>query len=158
MRFQGSKPCFLAMALGVLATPPLRAQDHRSAAADQAPVVAVVGASVSAGFADPRPRADGERNETVTLRHVLRALWREGRAEIRAREAAMLPMFLNPDDDGRQQLEHVLKEPPALVLALDFPFWFGYGARRGDAAARLAAQARGFELLDRLVATGAVVV
>ncbi|MGE0145726.1 MAG: hypothetical protein AB7T19_20760, partial [Planctomycetota bacterium] len=74
----------LALAIGVLLlTASGRAQAEGSgpspaaapAPAREKPVVLVLGASVSAGFVDPRAREDGERNSTVRLATALRQLW-----------------------------------------------------------------------------------
>ena len=116
------------------------------------PVIEILGASVSAGFVDPRPRPDGARNGTVNLAWLLeRAVDREG---LRWVQRASVASFLDPVRVGTRQVERALKDRPTLVIAVDFMFWFGYGnvARPGaedEAKQRLALQSKGLALLAR---------
>jgi hypothetical protein len=115
------------------------------------PVVAVIGASVSAGFVDPRPREDGERNSTVDVKTVLKGLWPDGKAEIRARNGLMLPMFTDAVGLGTKQVDAALRDQPQAVVAVDFLFWFGYGPARArdEIAFRHQRLEQGLALLDR---------
>ncbi len=113
-------------------------------------LVGVVGASVSAGFSDPAPRPDGERNRTVPLRQVLAPLWADGVVTIRDRSD--LATFLQPVKRQTPQIERLVKDEPSLVVGLDFMFWFGYGyvGQGEQEEKRLALQDHGLELLGRL--------
>lgn len=111
--------------------------------------IAVAGASVSAGFIDPAPRADGERNSTVKLARSLAPLW-DGVA-IEFRDQSDLLVFLDPSGSAKRQLARIADAPPSLVLGVDLPFWFGYG-QVGGTKARLARQDELFALLETLFA------
>ncbi|MBI5849822.1 MAG: hypothetical protein HZB39_02105 [Planctomycetes bacterium] len=134
-------------------TPLLRAQDSAAgrdeSAAPKSLRIAVAGASVSAGFIDPAPRADGERNSTVKLARALAPMW-EGVA-IEFRDQSDLLVFLDPSGSAKRQLARIADAPPSLVLGVDLPFWFGYGAV-GGTKARLARQDELFALLETLFA------
>jgi hypothetical protein len=120
------------LALLVLAAAPAqdRAGPEPAPAAPGNPVVALLGASLTAGFADPKPLPNGERNETVRLARVLAELWPERKVELKAADGRMLPMFTNPTVLGAQQVERMLETEPELVVAVDFLFWYGYGVMR----------------------------
>jgi hypothetical protein len=115
--------------------------------AREQPVVLVLGASVSAGFVDPRAREDGERNSSVRLATALRQLWPAATAEIRDVSNAML--FTDPEGIGVPAVNKAVAMKPDLIVAVDFPFWFGYGYR--STKARQALQDRCFAQLDRLL-------
>lgn len=123
--------CGRAAPAPVTATPaPTMAVD---AAVDAAPHltlqrIAVVGASVSAGFTAPR------------IADAMRAA-----GAIEVTDAADLWMFRDPDGNGAQQLAAAKASAPSLVVALDFLFWFAY--QPGDRAARAASLERGLALL-----------
>ena len=99
--------------------------------------VAVVGASVSAGFTSPR---------------VAAAITAAGGAVVA--DAADLWMFQDPDGTGAAQVAAAAAATPSVVVAIDFLFWFAY--QPGDAAGRMASLERGLALLDRIVAPLAV--
>jgi hypothetical protein len=122
-------------------------------AAPEPTVIGVIGASVSAGFVDPRPRADGERNRTVPLRAVLEPLWDPDLVTIRDRSD--LSTFLDPKRRQAPRIERLLGEEPGLVVGLDFPFWFGYGyvGSSDSQAKRLSLQADGLALLSGFACT-----
>jgi hypothetical protein len=90
--------------------------------------IAVVGASVSAGFTAPR---------------IAEAMRAAGTIEVI--DAADLWMFRDPDGGGARQLATAVAARPSLVVALDFLFWFAY--QPGDRAARAASLERGLTLL-----------
>jgi hypothetical protein len=100
--------------------------------------VAVIGASVSAGFTAPR---------------VADMLTRAGATVVA--DAADVWMFQHPDDNGAAQVATARAAQPTITIAVDFLFWFAY--QRSDFATRSAAVARGLELLaglDGAVALG----
>ena len=82
--------------------------------------IAVLGASMSAGFDLLRVyRAQ------IDLSHVVRAALTSESHEIRS--FANTYLFSNPLKLGEDQIEEVRALQPGLVVAIDFPFWFGYG-------------------------------
>lgn len=90
--------------------------------------IAVVGASVSAGFTAPR---------------IAEAMRAAGTSEVI--DAADLWMFRDPDGNGAAQIATAAAAKPSLVVALDFLFWFAY--QPSDRAASLE---RGLTLLATL--------
>lgn len=155
-------PAALA-ALAVLAG--LQAQQPSGSTVPVAPVVAeepaprftvaIVGASVSAGFVDSVLAGGSADNETVPLVRVVKPWLEELDAAVVSR--ADLAMFLDPAGRGRKQVDNALKSQPSLVVGIDFLFWFGYGnvpkdalERAGsEAKARLALLETGLSLLGR---------
>jgi hypothetical protein len=128
--------------------------------ADPAPLIApatlrvhVIGASVSGGFRDGPLTGATETGDTVTMHHLVKA-WCGEHARVTAHpELAMLGMFQNPTGIGEQQVQGTLKLKADAVVAIDFPFWFAYGAVRGDELeARSARFAKGLALLARIEA------
>lgn len=140
----------IAVAIALCAAAAL-AQDSSGLTPSAAPKprILVLGASVSAGFIDPSPRPDGERNSTVKLARALLDLWDREAVEIRDQSDAFL--FLDPAASGKRQVDRTMAAEPALIVALDFPFWFGYG-RGADTEARLRHQDELFALLETLLA------
>lgn len=116
------------------------------------PNVVVVGASVSAGFSDPTSkREDGLSNRTYTLDVALKKAWPRGVARIK--NYANMAMFARPLAAGRRQIDLAKKRKPDLLIAVDFPFWFGYGfSARGEKGelekARLELQKKGLAMLE----------
>lgn len=116
--------------------------------------VCIIGASVSAGFEDLTSRqADGSVNRSYRLDVALRKAW--PRALARVYNLSNPLMFRGPAESGRQQIDAAKRVAPDLVLAVDFPFWFGYGRSPRGAddqieASRLALQQRGLSLLAEL--------
>src|SRR5690606_36728161 len=97
------------------------------AAAEDAPpaLVTVIGASVSSGFVDfITGTGTAERNQTVPLWNALQPLWGK---DVRVRSRSVMQMFEDPLRYGRLQVARAAKDDPALVVAVDFLFWFGYG-------------------------------
>jgi len=102
--------------------------------------IAVVGASVSAGFGGT-PIEDA-------IRAAVKAATVTG--------AAQVFMFRDAVGNGTAQIDEVLGAKPDLVVAIDFLFWHAYnGVDRADRLARLE---RGLADLDRALAAGASVV
>ncbi|MFM8817370.1 MAG: hypothetical protein ACKOHI_05780, partial [Phycisphaerales bacterium] len=123
--------------------------------------VRIVGASASAGFAvrAPGARTRASRLESMTLARIGSAA-RLGAGEVTGDASGFF--FLDPEGNGREQVDALLAmDPrPTVVLAPDFLFWFTYGAvgpgRRPvrDEAARLALLAEGLRILDRVGEAG----
>ena len=107
-----------------------------------APRVAIVGASVSAGFGLSR-----ELEADCDLTPFVRAALVRDHGEIANLGDGML--FLDPVKGAREQLEAATALEPDLLLAGDLAFWFGYGTAR-DTQARLARLERGLALLEEL--------
>lgn len=152
-------PCLLPCLLACLPLGPaaLRAQSGADAGAAAAPApaplaVAIVGASVSAGFVDGPLSGGSPDNRTVPLLAVLRGWLRQTGGRVQSR--ADLVMFLDAESSGSRQVGQTRRNPPDLVVAIDFLFWFGYGHVRGAAgderALRLARLEQGLSLLDSL--------
>ncbi len=116
--------------------------------------VVVIGASVSGGFEDPTSkRADGSVNRSFKLDVVLKKVW--PRQVARVYNLSNLMLFRDPGAGGRRQIEAAKKLTPDLVVAIDFPFWFGYGFGKASKVGkvqedRLAKQRKAFQLLDEL--------
>lgn len=79
--------------------------------------VAVLGASVSAGFAAP-PVATSLRAGLAPDAAVL--------------DASSVMFFQDPFGNGRAAVDAVIAHRPTLVLALDFLFWFAYASATAD--------------------------
>lgn len=112
--------------------------------AEEAPLldrVVLIGASVTAGFGLP-----DELNAKATLATFLDAAIAAPHRPGESFGSSML--FLKPVELGTEQLDEALAAKPTLVVAIDFPFWFGYGAWRGEQG-RLEALERGLALLER---------
>jgi hypothetical protein len=138
-------------AVGLAFAASLASQDSRPAtkAADK-PVVAVLGASLSAGFScSLMGSATGRRTRRSASKRALAAVWPMEKAELR--DYSDLAMFTDPIGIGTKKSQLALRAKPEIVVAVDFLFWFGYGHLRegGDErAARLARLAKGEALLD----------
>lgn len=95
--------------------------------------VAVIGASVSAGFAAPRV--------AVAITDAMR----EPREIL---DVASVWMFRDVYTDGARQVDAAIVYAPTVTVALDFLFWYAY--RSTDAAERMASLERGLAELARL--------
>lgn len=123
--------------------------------------VRIVGASASAGFAvrAPGARTRASRLEPMTLARIGSAA-RLGAGEVTGDASGFF--FLDPEGNGREQVDALLAmDPrPTVVLAPDFLFWFTYGTvgpgRRPvrDEAQRLALLGEGLRILDRVGEAG----
>ena len=82
--------------------------------------VAVLGASVSAGFG-----LMGEVGSPVTLASFLRLALGSQSKEVKGFGDTML--FQDPLKLGPQQIDKAVVSDPTLVIAIDFAFWYGYG-------------------------------
>ncbi len=102
--------------------------------------IAIVGASVSAGFnlqleTGVDARLADFLDEALLVPHELVS---DGATEL---------LFLNPEELGAEMVAAALEAEPTLVVAIDFPFWFLYGQGR-TSADRLARLDAGLALLD----------
>ncbi|MBK8098293.1 MAG: hypothetical protein IPK26_14375 [Planctomycetes bacterium] len=119
----------------------------------KAPVVAIVGASVSKGFKDGPATGGSADNDTVPLDRVIKAWLQQCDAKVTNR--ADLTMFLRPLEIGQAQIDKAVKDKPDLVLAVDFLFWFGYGHvdrahQDGERGARMERLEQGLAMLAAL--------
>ena len=108
--------------------------------------IAVMGASVSAGFTGIAPGASPTESLAETLRSALPG------AQIV--DLADPMMFRRPETYTQKALQSVVEMSATAIVALDLPFWFGFGSswyEPGDLRTlRLRKQARGLELLAQL--------
>lgn len=110
----------------------------------------MLGASLSAGFACPWNEEDQPVNRAVRLRKALGAVWTG--SEVRIRDLSDGSTFLDPVGKQGPRVDRAVKVDPAIVIAVDFMFWFGYGYPRGadEVESRLALQREGLAILERL--------
>jgi hypothetical protein len=135
-------------------SPDDRAPDASAAAATtgERPLVAILGASMSFGFACPWTDPGVPVNRTVPLRAALAGVWPETDVRIFDRSDQTTHFDVSNQD---AHVAAVVARDPDAVVALDFLFWFGYGHvwRDGEGdelAERLALQRRGLALLESL--------
>ncbi|MEM7308395.1 MAG: hypothetical protein AAF682_17070 [Planctomycetota bacterium] len=130
-------------AVTLLLTLPLLVQEPDSppATPDVLKKVAVVGASVSAGFGLER-----EAERSLDLAQVLGAVTRVETTPARSEASNFL--FLDPKGSGTEMVDKIVAEEPTLLVATDFLFWFGYGSMNTEKG-RLARFEAGLALLDR---------
>lgn len=113
----------------------------------------VIGASVSGGFRDGPLFKAKEQGDTVTMQELLKGWCGEHAEATTFNTTQMTRMFMEPDTIGAAQIDGALKAKPSAVVAIDFPFWFAYGAVRGgsdEAKVRSEHLAKGLELLAKL--------
>ena len=107
--------------------------------------IAVVGASLSDGF-----------GSGTKLAPVLEEVIRRSHKPIV--DASSSLFFMRPMDTGTEQLAKALEAKPTLVVAVDFLFWFGYGAAGSDGKPlgkeedRLRLLEEGLKLLEKVEA------
>jgi len=119
------------LATAVLAAPVAPQETKPSGSVRQQ--VVILGASVSAGFADPTSKGpDGEVNRTYKLDRAFKKAW--PRAVARIYNFSDLLMFMQPEERGKKQIEAARKLQPDLLVAIDFLVWFGYGSKQGKVA------------------------
>ena len=131
---------------------PLWGQESQPSSSKSRPVVAIVGASVSAGFSCTLMGiGEPKKNQTMTLKRALGAVWSPD--AVLVRDFSDLTTFTDPIGISTKKVELAKAAEPALVVAVDFLFWFGYGYIRGgngdEAKARLALLQEGLGLLDQ---------
>lgn len=139
----GAAPAVGQREAGSGATP---APTAASAPAAKAPKIAIVGASVSAGFID-RVTDGSTDNSTVPLQKVLEGWLGPIGAEVES--TANIMMFLRAEALGEQQIDRAVRAEPAIAFAIDFLFWYGYG-RAADLDQRMQRLEAGLRQLDRL--------
>lgn len=152
MQFRSLAVSWLLLALP-LAAVPLLAQDAKTGSAPAAlPRVHVIGASLSGGFKDGPLTGASEPGDSVTLQHVLKAWCGEHARATTHPPIEMLAMFTDPEKIGDKQVQAAKRAAPAVVVAIDFPFWFAYGYFRGGDpdTQRTERYQRGLELLASL--------
>ena len=135
----------LVLVLGVS----IRAQDSRPASKPQREVVAVLGASVSAGFSCSMIGiGEAKKNETMTLKRALGVAWSQDGVVLR--DFSDLMTFTDPVGITTEKVRLAKEARPGLIVAADFLFWFGYGYVRGvdESKARLVLLEEGLALLD----------
>ena len=117
--------------------------------------VVVVGASLSAGFADPTSKGpDGEVNRTYKLDVAFKKAW--PRSVARLYNFGDMMMFSDPEARGKKQIESAKRTKPDLLLGIDFLTWFGYGGTHGRVKknevdpVRMKQLEKGLALLDGL--------
>ncbi len=142
-------PLLLAAAFASAQQPVLKDQESP---ATKAPRLHVIGASVSGGFRDGGMTGAKEKGDTVTMQQLLKPWCGEHAKATTHNTLQMTTMFTSPDEIGEAQIQGVLKAKPDAVVAIDFPFWFAYGAVRGadEKAARSEHFAKGLALLAKL--------
>ncbi len=108
--------------------------------------IVVVGASASAGFTESEPFG-GPNTPQYRLSRYLDAALRVPHEPVRNLATTMF--FLQPEAEGRKQIDQALRVGPTLVVGLDFLFWFCYGDGRTDAE-RLGRFEQGLKMLETL--------
>src|SRR5262245_30244889 len=108
--------------------------------------IVMVGASASAGFLQEEPLG-GPKTDKYRLRHYLDAALLVPHKPVRS--LANTLFFIQPEVEGKRQIELALEANPSLVLGLDFLFWFCYGDGRTDQE-RLQRFENGLKLLEPL--------
>ncbi len=123
---------------GKLAPLTPRAEEPSPAHLDR---VVVLGASISAGFGLP---SQGRR--PLHLADLLKVALGENSGVVHGLANTLL--YTDPEAHAREQITEALALKPTLVIAVDLPFWFGYGyhAQPKD---RLAALEQGLTALER---------
>ena len=108
--------------------------------------VVVIGASASSGFVLSEPFG-GTNTDKCRLSHYLDAAITTPHDPLKNLASPML--FMSPEAIAAQEVEAATNRHPSLVVAVDFLFWFCYGAGRTDAdrAERLE---YGLRLLDKI--------
>jgi hypothetical protein len=86
--------------------------------------IVMIGASVSAGFTASEPFG-GTNTQFFRLNRYLDAALATQHEPIQ--NYAHSFFFLQPEAQGRQQIERAVKAQPTLVVGIDFLFWFLYG-------------------------------
>jgi hypothetical protein len=91
--------------------------------------IAIIGASASAGFMLSEPLG-GTNSQKLRLDRYLEAALRLPHDPILNFASALF--FMQPETQGRTQVERALQSRPMLVVAPDFLFWFCYGQGASD--------------------------
>lgn len=104
--------------------------------------VVVIGASMSAGFG-----LSGELGTPFNLADMLDLALIDEDTTMHGLGSGFF--FRDPHKLGAGQVERAIALEPTLVIAIDFPFWYGYGNLRG-CESRLGSLERGLAQLDAL--------
>lgn len=106
--------------------------------------IAVLGASVSAGFAGFGPSAVPSISLADALREIL--------PEVEIVDLTDVRMYRGPETSARSAIAAAARLPASVVVGLDLPFWFGFGDSWYEPgtlrALRLGKQRRGLAVLD----------
>jgi len=111
--------------------------------------VAVIGASVSAGFGLDRGHDDPSTPSKIQLANVIEASILGTHEPIDNQATHMF--FLSVDLSSKQALEEIQAKKPTLVVGVDYLFWFAYGS--GTEAKRLEHFEKALKGLETLSAT-----
>jgi len=103
--------------------------------------VVVLGASLSSGYG-----MDRELATRVSFAAILDEVVQAEHGKIVSHAQPLF--FADPGGYGRLMIDAVVERDPTLALAIDFPFWFGYGSLPEEQ--RLSRLNRGLELLAEL--------
>jgi hypothetical protein len=103
----------------------------------------VIGASASAGFTETEPFGGPKTPQFQLSRYLDAALVAPHEP---VRNLANSFFFMQPLATGRHQIQQALEAKPALLVGLDFLFWFCYG--EGTEAQRLNRLEEGLKLLE----------
>ncbi len=132
----------LLAALPLFATPPALVPPLPEEEPKPVDRIVLIGASVTAGFGLPN-----ELNAKASLVEFIDSAITVPHQEIENFGSTML--FSDPIGLGEKQIGKALAEKPTMIVAADFPFWFGYGhwSNRGGREHGLE---RGLKLLERI--------
>jgi len=106
--------------------------------------IVMVGASVTAGFTASEPLGGPNTPQYCLSRYVDAAVAVPHES---TRNLAHAMFFIQPDAEGRRQIDQAIQAGPTLVIGLDFLFWFCYGQGRTENE-RLQHFEKGLELLE----------
>ena len=123
-----------------------------TSSAQEAPKhIHIIGASVSGGFEDGPLFGAKKQGDSVSLQHMLKK-WSDGEIKVTSHpQLEMWYLFNDPIKTGKKEIELAKKKKADMVVAVDFPFWFGYGYVSGDKTkARLARLETGLGYLKEL--------
>ncbi|MFT4512372.1 MAG: hypothetical protein ACI89X_003916 [Planctomycetota bacterium] len=111
----------------------------------------IIGASVSGGFEDGPLTGAKTKGDSVSMLHILKK-WSDGEVKVTSHSVMdMWFLFQDPIKKGQKQVQLAKRKKADLVVAIDFPFWFGYGYVRGEKSkARMARLETGLGYLKEL--------
>ena len=110
--------------------------------------VAVVGASVTAGWGVQTPPIKGDfGGYSINMQHIMDAMILVPHEEVAYLGNAMF--FTRPDKFGLELIEEISNYEPTLVVAVDYLFWFAYG-NIDSPEKRIEKFTRGLSLLNNI--------
>ena len=122
---------------------------HRTPTSISLDRVAVVGASVTAGWGVKTPPIKGDFGAyPINLQHIMEAMIIDPHEEVAYFGEEMF--FMHPTVQGTELIDEIIAHHPTVVIALDYLFWYGYGNIDGGEAARLAKFELGLGQLGRI--------